>query len=323
MSKTIKHIEVLYELSRYEELLHVSIPLCVSHTEEQGMAYHYTILTLIQLEKFDEAFTYSKEALASFPQEVHYLYFQAFILLKQNRFKESLDIVQVLLAKEPNHDVYHHLHAQVLVELERYIDAKRAIDKALSLDAHDADFLVTLAIITYHLGNTPIACDIVNSILANKPHHAGALHLYSTLCTSNLFEKSKILRGILCRNPFDTEGHEGLQSIKRYYAIAPVLMLTFLLYALGEYLEMWEKSVHTSGVLLALSLYVWRDWRLSIPFFMLCFVLLGNVVLHEWYVIPMGAMMYYIMGRIGGQLLGLIFAKIEEIFNKGKQWMNR
>ena len=131
-------------------------------------------MALIQLERFDEAFAYSKNALASFPEEVQYLYFQAFILFKQNRSKEALGVVQTLLAKEPNHDVYHHLHAQVLVELERYVEAKRAIDTALSLDAHDADFLVTLAIITYHLGNTPIACDIVTSILEKEPHHAGA-----------------------------------------------------------------------------------------------------------------------------------------------------
>lgn len=323
MSDTSKRLEVLFELKRFDELLKESIPLCASHTEEQGIAYHYTILAFIQLERFDEAFAYSKNALASFPEEVHYLYFQAFILFKQNRSKEALVLVQALLAKEPNHDVYHHLHAQVLVELERYVDAKRAIDTALSLDAYDADFLVTLAIITYHLGNTPIACDIVTSILEKEPHHAGALHLHSTLCTSHLFEKSKVLRGILFRDPFDKEGHEALESIKRYYAIAPALMLTFLLYALGEYLEMWEKSTHTSSTLLLLSFYIWRDWRLSLPFFMLSFALLGNVAWHEWYVIPMGAMMYYIMGRIGGQLLGLIFAKIEEIFHKGKRWMNR
>lgn len=323
MSDTTKRLEVLYELKRFEELLHVSIPLCASSGESCIVAHHYTILAFISLERLDEAFESIAKALGYFPQEVHFLYFKAFVFFKQNRLKEALSCVKELLASEPNSGVYHHLHAQVLVELSRYVEAKRAIDRALALDASNADFLVTLAIITYHLGNTPIACDIVTSILANEPNHAGALHLHSTLCASHLLEKSKILRGILVRDPFDKEGHERLQSIKRYYAIAPALMLAFLLYALGEQLEMWEKSTLTSGVLLLLSFYIWRDWRLSIPFFMLCFALLGNVAWHEWYVVPMGAMMYYIMGRIGGQLLGLIFAKIEEIFQKGKRWMNR
>ncbi|MCD8478279.1 MAG: hypothetical protein LRY68_10685 [Sulfurospirillum sp.] len=59
MSDTSKRLEVLFELKRFDELLEESIPLCASHTEEQGIAYHYTILALIQLERFDEAFAYS------------------------------------------------------------------------------------------------------------------------------------------------------------------------------------------------------------------------------------------------------------------------
>lgn len=323
MSDIAKRLDVLYELKRYEELLHVSIPLCASHDEEGMSAYHYTILTLIALERLEEALQAIAKALEQFPLEVHFLYFHAFVLFKQDRLKEALSCVKELLFHEPNHGAYHHLHAQILVELSRYVEAKRAIDKALALDAHNADFLLTLAIITYDLGNTPIACEIVTAILASDPHHAGALHLHSTLGTSNLFEKSNVLRKILFRNPFDVEGKERLESIKRYYALAPALMFAFLLYALGEHFDMWEKSPHTSGVLLLLSLYVWRDWRLSLPFFVLCFALLGNVTWHEWYVTLLGAAMYYVMGRIGGQILGLIFAKIKEIFQKGKRWMNR
>jgi len=323
VSDAIKRLEVLYELKRYEDLLHVSIPLCATSFEDQGMSYHYTILSFIALERLDEALDMIEKALARFPLEAHYLYFQAFVLFQQNRPKEALSRVKELLAREPNHGAYHHLHAQILVELSRYVDAKRAIDQALALDAHDADFLVTLAIITYHLGNTPIACEIIASVLANDPHHAEALHLHSKLGASSLLEKKNILQRILFRNPFDKEGKERLESIKRYYAIAPALMLSFLLYASGEHFEMWEKSRQTSGILLLLSFYVWRDWRLSIPFFVLSFALLGNVAWHEWYVTLLGAAIYYVIGRIGGQILGLVFAKIEEIFQKGKRWMNR
>ena len=219
--------------------------------------------------------------------------------------------------------MYHHLHAQILVELSLYVDAKRAIDTALALDAHEADFLVTLALITYYLENKPIACEIIDAILSNNPHHAGALHLRSILCTSSLCETRKILQGILFHNPFDEEGKERLESIKRYYTIAPVLMITFLLYALGEHLEMWEKSSHTSGILLLVSLYIWRDWRLSFPFFILCFALLGEVRWDEWYVVGIGAVIYYLLGRIGGQLLGVIMDKAKELIRKGKRWMNR
>lgn len=310
MSDMAKRLEVLYELKRYEELLALSVPLCASNSEDHIMAYHYTILALINLERLEEALASCNAALTAFPVEVHFLYFKAFISFKQDRLKEALALVNTLLSKEPNCAEYHHLHAQVLVELSLYVEAKRAIDKALALDANHADFLLTLAIITYHLGNMPIACEIITAILANEPHHAGALHLNSSLCASTLFEKSRILKTILFQNPFDRAGKKHLESIQRYYIIAPALMLTFLLYALGERLEMWEKSTLTSGALLMLSLYVWRDWRLSIPFFIVCFALLGDVAWREWYVTLLGAAMYYIMGRIGGQILGMVFAKI-------------
>ncbi len=323
MSDTAKRLEVLYDLQRYEELLHVSIPLCASNTEDKGIAYHYTILALINLERLDEALEVIKKALAQFPSEVHFLYFQTFVFFKQDRLREADSLAQSLLAQEPNHAVYHHVYAKILLEQERYVEAKRAIDKTLVLDPHDTDFLATLAHITYSLGNTPIACDIISAILGKEPHHGEALRLQSHICTSLLMQKANIFQGMLLRNPFDKEGAKQLESIKRYYQIAPALMLTFLLYALGEYLEMWEKSSHTSGVLFLLSLYVWRDWRLSLPFFAVSFILLGSVEWHEWYVIPLGTGMYYMMGRVGGELLRLLFAKIEEMFHKGKRWMNR
>lgn len=323
MSEIAKRLEVLYDLHRYEELLHVSAPMCASSSEDSAEAYRYTILACMNLERLKEALAYCNEALEIFPTEMHFLYFKAFIFFKQNDSKQALPYVQEVLSREPNYGVYHHLHAQVLMELSLYVEAKRAIDRALALDANHADFLVTLAIITYHLGNTPIACEIITAILANEPHHAGALHLKSSLCASTLIERSKILKNILFQNPFDATSKKHLQSIKRYYYIAPFLMTFFLLYLLGEHFGLWAKSAYTSGILLLLSFYIWRDWRLSLPFFALCVVLMGNISWHEWYVVPIGGGIYFFIGRVGGQILGNFFAKIEEIIHKGKQWMNR
>lgn len=323
MSEIAKRLEVLYDLKRYEELLHVSVPLCASHEDDSAAAYRYTILAFLNLDRLEEALAYCNTALKNFPMEVHFLYFKAFVFFKQDDSKQALPYVQELLSNEPNHGVYHHLHAQVLEELSLYVEAKRAIDRALALNANHADFLVTLAIITYHLGNTPIACEIIMSILANEPHHTRALHLKSSLCASTLFEKSKILKNILFQNPFDTTGKKYLKSIQRYYQIAPFLMAFFLLYLLGEHFEMWEKSTLTSSALLLLSFYVWRDWRLSLPFFALSFILVGNVFWKEWYMLPVQVGIYFYVGRIGGQILGNFFAKIEEIIHKGKRWMNR
>lgn len=55
MSDTLKRLEILYELKKYEELLHVSVPLCTSSSKSESEAYMYTILALIALKRYHEA----------------------------------------------------------------------------------------------------------------------------------------------------------------------------------------------------------------------------------------------------------------------------
>lgn len=324
MSDTLKRLEILYELKKYEELLRISIPLCTTvSSKSESEAYMYTILALLALERYHEALTYCQNALASFPHIIYFLYLDALIKYHQEAYKQALLSIKNVLSYEPNVAMYHHLHAKILLEREAYVDAKHSVDKALALEPQHNDFRVTLALITHHLGNTPIACEIITSVLACEPHHAGALHLKSLICTSVLMEKGKILQSILFHNPFDTYGKKHLTHIRRYYQIAPALMLAFLLYSAGQFLGMWEKSSFSSSILLLLSMYVWKDWRLSLPFFAISFILLGNISWNEWYVVPIGTALYYIIGKISGQIIELIVDWLKKIFQKGKRWMNR
>lgn len=323
MSEAIQKLDVLYSLERYEELLHVSIPLCATQGDEQGEAYRYTLMAMIGLEHFDEALQWVHQALAHFPQEPYFFYLKAFILFSLNRFHEALLEIQTLLATEPNNASFHHLHAQILSSLSLHVKAKRAIDKALLIQSHNADYLCTLALITYHLGNTPIACEIIASVLAQEPNHPYALYLHSTIGTSSLHAQGLILKNMLFQNPFDKESKEGYESIRRYYAIAPVLMGVFVLYALGARWEMWEKGEEIGAALLVFSAYAWRDWKLSLPFFALMFTLLGDISLSEWYIVPIIAVLYYFMGRISGQVLMVLLTTIHKIIHRGKKWLNR
>lgn len=318
MSDTLKRLEILYELKKYEELLHVSVPLCTSSSKSESKAYMYTILALIALKRYHEAVVYCQNALASFPHIIYFLYLNALINYHQKAYKEALSLIKNVLSYEPNVAIYHHLHAKILLERETYVEAKRSIDIALALEPEENDFLITLALITHHLGNTPIACEIISSVLSSEPYHTGALHLKSLICTSVLMEKGKILQSILFHNPFDTYGKEHLTHIKRYYQIAPALMLAFLLYGTGQFLGMWEKSSFSSNILLLLSFYVWKDWRLSLPFFAMSFMLLGSVSWNEWYVVPIGTAIYYIIGKIGGQIIELIVDWLKKSFKKAK-----
>lgn len=60
-------------------------------------------------------------------------------------------------------------------------------------------------------------------------------------------EKGKILQSILFHNPFDTYGKEHLTHIKRYYQIAPALMLAFLLYGAGQFRHVGKALFHRAS----------------------------------------------------------------------------
>jgi len=323
MNETIQKLDVLYSLERYEECLHVSIPLCATQGEEQADAYRYTIMAMIGLERFDEALQWVHKALEYFPQEPYFFYLKAFVLFSLERHQEALLEIQTLLSLEPNNASFHHLHAQILTSLSLHVKAKQAIDKALMIQSNHADYLCTLALITYHLGNTPIACEIIASVLAQEPNHPYALSLQSSIGTSSLHAQGMMLKNMLFQNPFDKDTKEGYERIRRYYAIAPVLMGVFILYALGARWEMWEKGEEIGTALLIFSIYAWRDWRLSIPFFAIMFTLLGEINLKEWYVIPIAALVYYLIGRVTGQVFMVLWTTIHKIIHRGKRWLNR
>lgn len=323
MSDLSKRFEVLYDLKRYEELLHVSMPLCATKGDEQLDAFRYSIMALIQCSRYPEALACVHEALGSFPLEGYFLYLKTYILFETKAYKAARELIDVLLSCEPNSPVYHHLHAQILVELSLYVEAKHAIDKALALDALNSDYQLTLALIIYYLGNTPIACEIIQNVLSHSPHHPYGLHLHSVICTISLSERGKIFKAILFQNPFDVEGKEQYEGIKRYYQLAPFFMGIFALYLLGERFEMWQKSEYSSVILLLLACYLWRDWRLSVPFFASMFIMMGDLKWHEWHVAILGALLYYFVGRLGGELFSLAWQTVRAYVQKGKRWMNR
>jgi tetratricopeptide (TPR) repeat protein len=263
------------------------------------------------------------EALGHTPNDPYLLYLKAEILHRQEKSKDALNIIDAALSREPNFGGYHHLHSKILNDLSRYVDAKRSIDTALSLEPNDPDILCTLALVTYYLDNTIIACEIIDAVLSLHPHHTHALSLKSQICSSTLTVKNNLLRRILSADPFHEVSYQEHRNIRRYYQIAPMLMGMYLIYAIGAKAAWWGEKEFASTILLILSFYLWRDWRLSIPFFGVVFVLLGEVTVKDWYIVPIAAVIYYAMGRITGTLVIIIYNKINDTVRKGWRWMSR
>jgi len=323
MSASLQRLRAAYDLERYDEAIAMAVQIVASNKADREEGYHILIRSLILQGRLDEALEYLKSALGYFPHEPYLLYLKAQIYRRQDKPKEALKIIEEGLRREPNAYEYHHLRSKLLLDLSRPVDAKRSIDQALTLEPSNPDLLCTLSIITYTLDNTIIACEIINHVLAQHPHHTHALSLKSQICSSTLTVKNNLLRRILSADPFHEVSHQEYRSIRRYYQIAPVLMGVYLIYAIGVKTAWWGEKGLASTMLLLLSFYLWRDWRLSIPFFGVVFVLLGEVTVKDWYIVPFAAVLYYAMGRITGTLAIIIYNKIDGIVRKGWRWMNR
>lgn len=317
MSASLERLRVAYDLEQYDKAIGMAHELIASTSQEE--AYHILIRSLIVKERLDEALKNLHYALGNFANNAYLLYLQAEIYTRKEMHKEALNSIGEVLLIEPNAFEYHHLHAKILLDLSRGVEAKRAIDKALAMEPLNPDLHCTLAIITYALDNAIIACEIVEFVLADHPHHIGALGLKSQICASSLSAKEGIIGQMLFQNPFNDYASKRHKAIRLYYRIAPIMMAVYLFCtALFGFLDEW-KTIE-GLVLLILSLYVWQDWRLSLPFFALAVVLGGHLELHEWFFVPFFALVYYFMGRVGGILLWRFF---EFLKREVRGWKSR
>lgn len=114
-----------------------------------------------------------------------------------------------------------------------------------------------------------------------------------------------------------------MTHIKRYYQIAPALMLAFLLYGAGQFFRYVGKELFFIEHLAVAFILCLGRLAFESSFFAMSFMLLGSVSWNEWYVVPIGTAIYYIIGKIGGQIIELIVDWLKKIFSKGKKWMNR
>lgn len=324
MSETIKKLETLYDLCRYDEAISMAVPLTLVEDEDRKGAYSLLILSLIRTEKLSDAVEHLHKAMGSFPHDPYWFYIKAHILNLQERGKEALLSIDEALHLDPNSAAYYHERAEILSDLSRYVEAYHSVKRALASDPNNPDYLCTLATITYYLDNTIIACEIIDAVLAVNPHHTHALRLKSKICSSTLATRNRLLRSILSLNPFSESAHADHRNIRMYYRIAPALIGIYLVFETLVHFGVWEEGKTVEGtLLLILSLYLWRDWRISIPFFAVAVVLFGSIELKEWYMVPVLSLFYHFMGKITANVAIIIYHKIKQLLGRGHTWMSR
>jgi tetratricopeptide (TPR) repeat protein len=316
MASAADKLGTLYDLQRYDEAIQTAMEIIHSNEGEKELAYSVAIGSFVGKDNFTKALELCNQALGEFPHSEHFMYQKAFILKMQKKYKEALAFIEKVLGIEPNNASYYQLQSQILNCQNKHTQAKLSIDKALALEPNDPDMQLTLAFTTYCLDNSIIACEIVENILKHHPNHAQALDLKSEICTDSLSKKATVLKNILFANPMEKYYSQKYESIKRYYQIAPVLMGLVLL-SVGLFkLEYVQNDTMIILFFLAVSGYVYKDWRLALPFFMSVYVLFLGL---SWTDIPTVVIMAFITYAVGmalGTYSTLAYEKLKYFLSK-------
>jgi len=311
-------LTTLYDLQRYDEAIKMAMELIYSDEDEKELAYSVAIGSFVSKEDLQKALELTNQALGEFPHSEHFLYQKAFILKMQKRYKEALALVEKILSIEPNNASYYQLQSQILNCQNKHTQAKLSVDKALALEPNDPDIQLTLAFTTYCLDNAILACEILEHILKNHPNHPEALDLKSEICGDSFSKKAKVLKNILFANPIDKHYGKKYKAIKRYYKIAPVLMGLVLLLVAFFRLEYLQNDTMIILFFLVSSVYLYKDWRLAIPFFTLVYVLFLDLSLFDLPASVIMGFVTYVLGMIFGVYSTLGLEKLNDFIKKRK-----
>jgi tetratricopeptide (TPR) repeat protein len=290
-------LQAAYNLGRYDEAIKLAMQIIANNESEDALyGYEMVIRSLIQKDEYEKALEVTKKALKHYPAEHYLFYLKADIKRLQNKPKEALEFIKQALSFDSNKAYYYTMLGDILYDMGSYIKAKEAIERALFIDSHDEDALISLALITNALENPVIACQIIAKVLKANPHNTSALNIQAKLCSANLTLENNLLKNLLFLNPFDGYSKKEQKAIQRYYKIAPLLMIGYLVYALMIWLEYPHDEFISIITLLLIGSYVYRDYRLSLPFFGMVIVFTGDVSWSEWYLVPLVALWYYFLG---------------------------
>ena len=121
----------LYDQSRYEEAL-AAFRIAVTKRPNYALAHHNLGLILKELGRFEEAEQHLRRAVALDPS--HSLYALATLQIEQQRYDESLELLQHLIGIEPGHAKGLDAMGIALFYLGKSDEALQHFDQALLLD---------------------------------------------------------------------------------------------------------------------------------------------------------------------------------------------
>jgi tetratricopeptide (TPR) repeat protein len=164
---------------------------------------------LIQQEKYSEAEQLLQTLLANEPNHSEVLALLAEINLQQNQTDEALQLINSAITNEADNSFLLFIKARIHIHRQQYDIAESTIQHAISMDAYDADYFALLAHIKLVRKNYEAALIIADSALEIDAENLLALNTRSTaLLKLNRKEESfSTIEGALKEDPNNTYTH--------------------------------------------------------------------------------------------------------------------
>jgi tetratricopeptide (TPR) repeat protein len=99
--------------------------------------------------------------------------------LKQDKFKEAMDIINNALAVSPN-EILFYMKARICIQLEEFEEAEKSIKIAIEFDPNDADYIACYANIKMALAQFNEALELANDALRHDSENILALNVRSS-----------------------------------------------------------------------------------------------------------------------------------------------
>jgi len=146
----IQRANQLYELKRYEACFKEARQ-ALQYDVYSEMAYHLMVLSLIQLERFEEAEEIGKEGLGQNPNADILIFSLGVLELKQDNYVEAKNYIEAAININPMNELYYFNLAKCYLQFEQIQHADTLLKKCLQLNPNNEYALNLKSQIETHL----------------------------------------------------------------------------------------------------------------------------------------------------------------------------
>jgi tetratricopeptide (TPR) repeat protein len=170
-SPQLQRALVLHQQGRHE-MAAQELRKLLATTPENAFALALLAISLIELERRDEAETAAREAIGKEPDLAFAHYALARVLADRNRFPEAARVIEEALRLDPGEADYHGMHAFIELQQEHWQAALDAAETGLQMDPEHVNCNNLRAMALVKLGRKSEARNTIDTTLSREPENS-------------------------------------------------------------------------------------------------------------------------------------------------------